>query len=160
MRTNLDKTDVQILALLQQNAKLTNKEIAHSIHKSVTPVYERIKRLEREGFIRGYKTLLDRNKIGRTLLAITNVQLKEHAQDMLQVFESQIKQFPEVMECYNMTGVYDYLLKIVVKDMNSYQDFVMNKLAGLPNIHQVQSSFIMTEIKNDTAYYIMPDDLE
>ncbi len=160
MKTGLDKTDIQILALLQQNARLTNKEIAHSIHKSVTPVYERIKRLEREGYIKGYKALLDRNKIGRTLLAITNVQLKEHAQDMLQIFETQIKEFPEVMECYNMTGVYDYLLKIVVKDMNSYQDFVMNKLAGLPNIHQVQSSFIMTEIKNDTAYYIMPDDLE
>lgn len=160
MKSGLDKTDIQILALLQQNARLTNKEIANSIHKSVTPVYERIKRLEREGYIKGYKALLERNKIGRTLLAITNVQLKEHAQEMLQIFETQITQFPEVMECYNMTGVYDYLLKIVVKDMNSYQDFVMNKLAGLPNIHQVQSSFIMTEIKNDTAYYIIPDDLE
>lgn len=160
MKSGLDKTDVQILALLQQNARLTNKEIANAIHKSVTPVYERIKRLERDGFIRGYKTLLDRNKIGRTLLAITNVQLKEHAQDMLQNFETEIIKFPEVMECYNMTGVYDYLLKIVVKDMNGYQDFIMNRLARLPNIHQVQSSFIMTEIKNDTAYYIVPDDID
>lgn len=160
MKRGLDKTDVQILALLQQNARLTNKEIADAIHKSVTPVYERIKRLERDGFIRGYKTLLDRNKIGRTLLAITNVQLKEHAQDMLKSFETEIIKFSEVMECYNMTGVYDYLLKIVVKDMNGYQDFIMNRLARLPNIHQVQSSFIMTEIKNDTAYYIVPDDAD
>lgn len=160
MKPGLDKTDVQILALLQQNARLTNKEIAAAIHKSVTPVYERIKRLERDGFIKGYKALLDRNKIGRTLLAITNVQLKEHAQDMLHSFETEIIRFPEVMECYNMTGVYDYLLKIVVKDMNGYQDFIMNHLARLPNIHQVQSSFIMTEIKHDTAYYIIPEDTD
>jgi DNA-binding Lrp family transcriptional regulator len=153
MRPTLDRTDVEILVLLQNNARLTHKEIAHAIHKTITPVYERIKRLEREGYIKGYRTLVDRNKIGQSLVALTNVQLKEHTQEMLGSFETAIVQFPEVMECYNMTGVYDYLLKIVVPDMNGYQYFVMNKLARLPNIHQVQSSFIMTEIKNETAFH-------
>jgi Lrp/AsnC family transcriptional regulator, leucine-responsive regulatory protein len=148
----MDRTDYQILDLLQSDARLTNKEIADKLGKSVTPIYERIKRLEREGYIRKYIAVLDRHKINRSLMAFTNVQLKEHSHDMLQSFEKAIVKLDEVMECFHMTGMYDYLLRIVVKDMNAYQDFIVNKLARLPNIGTVQSSFVMTEIKDENGY--------
>jgi Lrp/AsnC family transcriptional regulator, leucine-responsive regulatory protein len=151
---NIDQTDVHILHLLQHDARLTNKEIADKLGKSVTPVYERIKWLEREGYIQCYAAVLNRDKINKHLVAFANVQLKEHAHPMLKAFEKDIVKFDEVMECYHMTGLYDYLLKIVVKDMNEYQNFIVNKLAKLPNIGTVQSSFMMTEVKQGTAYSI------
>lgn len=152
----LDKTDALILELLQADALLTNKELADKLGKTVTPVYERIRRLENEGFITRYSAIVDKNKIGKTLVAFTNVQLKQHAQAILSGFEKSIVKFDEVMECYHMTGVFDYLLKIVVADMAAYQDFIVNKLAKLADIGTVQSSFVMTEIKHQTAYKIKP----
>lgn len=151
----LDATDISILHLLQHDARLTNKEIADKLGKSVTPVYERIRRLQADGYITGYVALVNRNLVGRSLLAYTNVQLKEHALDMLQQFETEIVKLEEVMECYHMTGVYDYLLKIAVHDMNAYQHFIVNKLAKLPNIGTVQSSFVMTELKHSLAYRVV-----
>ncbi len=154
----LDQTDVRILQLLQHDARLTNKEIADKLGKTVTPIYERIKWLKQEGYIQRYVAVLDKNKIDKSLVAFTNVQLKEHSHPMLKAFEKDIVKFDEVMECYHMTGLYDYLLKIVVKDMNEYQGFIVNKLAKLSNIGTVQSSFIMTEVKYETAYTIsIPD---
>lgn len=150
----LDPTDRHILNYLQHDAKLTNKEIADKLGKSVTPVYERIRRLEKEGYIRRYVALLDRQKAGISLLAFTNVQLKEHSYPMLKAFEKAIVKLAEVMECHHMTGSYDYLLKIGVRDMQEYQDFIINKLSRLANIGTVQSSFVMTEIKQDTAFHL------
>ena len=150
----LDHSDIRILQLLQYDARLTTKEIADKLGKTITPVYERIKWLESAGYIQRYVAVLDRNKIDKSLIAFTNVQLKEHAQAMLKSFEKEIVKFTEVMECYHMTGIYDYLLKIAVKDMNEYQDFIVNKLAKLSNIGTVQSGFVMTEIKQHTAYAI------
>jgi len=152
----LDKTDVQILELLQADALLTNKELADKLGKTITPIYERIRRLENEGYITRYCAIVDKNKIGKSLVAFTNVQLKQHAQTILLNFEKAIVKFEEVMECYHMTGVYDYLLKIVVTDMAAYQDFIVNKLARLTDIGTVQSSFVMTEVKHETAYKIKP----
>ncbi len=152
----LDKTDVQILELLQADALLTNKELADKLGKTITPIYERIRRLENEGYITRYCAIVDKNKIGKSLVAFTNVQLKQHAQTILLNFEKAIVKFEEVMECYHMTGVYDYLLKIVVTDMAAYQDFIVNKLAKLTDIGTVQSSFVMTEVKHETAYKIKP----
>jgi DNA-binding Lrp family transcriptional regulator len=156
----LDATDISILNLLQNDARLTNKEIADKLGKSVTPVYERIKWLEEEGYIQRYVAVLNKNKIDKNLVAFTNVQLKEHSHAMLKAFEKDIVKFEEVMECYHMTGLYDYLLKIAVKDMNEYQGFIVNKLAKLPNIGTVQSSFIMTEVKFGTAYKLTADNLK
>ncbi|MCU0380801.1 MAG: Lrp/AsnC family transcriptional regulator [Chitinophagaceae bacterium] len=150
----LDQTDRKILWYLQYDARLTNKEIADKLGKSVTPVYERIRRLEREGFIRRYVALLDRQKVGISLLAYTNVQLKEHSYQMLKAFEKAVVKLEEVMECNHMTGSYDYLLKIGVRDMQEYQDFIINKLSRLANIGTVQSSFVMTEIKHETAFHL------
>lgn len=147
-----DQTDISILHLLQHDARMTNKEIADKLGKSVTPVYERIKWLEQEGFIMRYVAVLDKRKIDKNLSAFTNVQLKEHSHAMLKAFERDIVKFTEVMECHHMTGMYDYLLKIVVKDMEEYQEFIVNKLARLPNIGTVQSGFVMTEVKHETAY--------
>jgi DNA-binding Lrp family transcriptional regulator len=152
----LDKTDVQILELLQSDALLTNKELADKLGKTVTPIYERIRKLEKEGYITRYCAIVDKNKIGKSLVAFTNVQLKQHAQSILLNFEKTIVKFEEVMECYHMTGMYDYLLKVVVSDMAAYQDFIVNKLARLTDIGTVQSSFVMTEVKYGTAYKIKP----
>jgi Lrp/AsnC family transcriptional regulator, leucine-responsive regulatory protein len=150
----MDATDRLIIGLLQHDAKLTNKEIADKIGKSVTPVYERIRKLEKEGLIRAYVALIDRRKAGISLLAYTNVQLKEHSFPMLKAFEKAIVKLDEVMECNHMTGSYDYLLKIAVQDMNQYQDFIINKLSRLANIGTVQSSFVMNEIKHGSAYFL------
>jgi DNA-binding Lrp family transcriptional regulator len=150
----LDDTDRKILHYLQYDAKLTNKEIADKLGKSVTPVYERIRRMEREGIIRNYVVLVDRHKVGISLLAYTNVQLKEHSYQMLKAFEKAVVKLEEVMECNHMTGSYDYLLKIGVRDMQEYQEFIINKLSRLANIGTVQSSFVMTEIKQETALHL------
>jgi Lrp/AsnC family leucine-responsive transcriptional regulator len=150
----LDDTDRKILLYLQYDAKLTNKEIADKLGKSVTPVYERIRRMEREGMIRRYVALVDRHKAGISLLAYTNVQLKEHSYQMLKAFEKAVVKLEEVMECNHMTGSYDYLLKIGVRDMQEYQEFIINKLSRLANIGTVQSSFVMTEIKQETALHL------
>jgi Lrp/AsnC family transcriptional regulator, leucine-responsive regulatory protein len=150
----LDKTDIRLLELLQADARLTTKELADKLGKTVTPVYERKRRLENEGFITRYTAIVDKNKIGKSLVAFTNVQLRQHAQQILLNFEKAIIKFEEVMECYHMTGVYDYLLKVAVTDMAAYQDFIVNKLARLTDIGTVQSSFVMTEVKHETAYKI------
>lgn len=150
----LDKTDIRLLELLQSDARLTTKELADKLGKSVTPVYERKRKLENEGYITRYTAIVDKNKIGKSLVAFTNVQLRQHAQQILLNFEKTIIKFEEVMECYHMTGVYDYLLKITVSDMSAYQDFIVNKLAKLTDIGTVQSSFVMTEVKHETAYKI------
>jgi Lrp/AsnC family transcriptional regulator, leucine-responsive regulatory protein len=143
----LDATDKRILVLLQENAHYTNKEIAARLGMSTTPVYERIKRLEEQGYIQRYTALLDAHKLGYHLVAYCNVQLKEHAQGYLQQFETEVQSLAEVVECYHIAGMFDYLLKVVVRDMASYQDFIVNKLAALDNIGNVQSSFVMTQVK-------------
>ena len=150
----LDKTDIRLLELLQADARLTTKELADKLGKTVTPVYERKRRLENEGFITRYTAIVDKNKIGKSLVAFTNVQLRQHAQQILLNFEKTIVKFEKVIECYHMTGVYDYLLKVAVTDMAAYQDFIVNKLAKLTDIGTVQSSFVMTEVKHETAYKI------
>lgn len=148
----LDKTDRRILEVLQENARLNTKEIAHRIGLSVTPTYERLKKIEKMGVIRNYVTLLHPEKIGKTLVAFCNVSLQLHSQPLLKKFESAISQMEEVMECYHVAGTFDYLLKVVVNDMRNYQHFLTNKLAAIENIAQVHSSFVMTEIKHTTVF--------
>ncbi len=151
MNNSLDKIDKAILNLIQENAKITVKEIASKLHKSMNPIYDRIKALEASGIINKYTTIIDKNKLGNHLIAFTNVQLKEHAEVMIKKFEQNIQKLEEVMECYHMTGHYDYLLKVIVEDMSQYQDFIVNKLAKIENIGTVQSNFMMTEVKYKTS---------
>jgi DNA-binding Lrp family transcriptional regulator len=143
-----DATDKAILNLLQKDAKITIKEIANQLKLSTTPVFERIKRLERNNIIQKYTAMIDRKKVALALVAFCDVSLKEHAEQYLVKFEQEVQSLSEVVECYHIAGTYDYLLKVVVKDMEAYQHFVSKKLAVLENIGRVQSSFVMKEIKN------------
>jgi DNA-binding Lrp family transcriptional regulator len=151
---DLDATDTAILKLLQKDALLTNKEIAHKIHKSIATVHERIRRLKEQGYIKRVVAILDRKKINRSLLAFSQVLLNDHAADTLTNFEKEVARFPEVMECFQMTGTFDFVLRIATSDMDAYHDFYRNKLATLPNITTVQSFFVLSETKSDTAYPI------
>ncbi len=146
-----DRYDRRILALLQQNSRTTTKEIAADLGLSVTPTYERIKRLEREGFIKQYVALVDSHKIGKQLTVMATVSLKEHSREYLNRFVEQIRPLPEVMECYYVAGSFDYIVKVVVTNMEAYQHFLVNKLAAIENIGHVQSYFVMTEVKHSTA---------
>ncbi len=146
----LDLIDIQILSFLQKDAKLTNKEIAAQLNLTTTPVYERIKKMEREGVIDKYVALINHQKVGLQLAAFCNVSLKEHSKIFIEKFETEILTFSEVNECYHIAGMFDYLLKVVVADMAAYQNFIINKLATLENIGTVQSSFVMTNIKQST----------
>lgn len=150
--TNLDKTDTGILKLLQQDALLSNKQLALELNKSTATIHERVRRLKAEGFIKRSVAILDGKKIGKSLIAYSQVQLKEHTDQALSSFEKEVVKFTEVMECYHMTGAFDFILRIVISDMDAYHSFLRNKLAQLSNIGTVQSFFVMSEIKSETAY--------
>ncbi|MEJ2004717.1 MAG: Lrp/AsnC family transcriptional regulator [Cyclobacteriaceae bacterium] len=146
-KIDLDATDRKILSLLQQNAKLTTQELASELNLTKTPVFERIKKLEREGYISGYSARLDREKMGLGLMVFCNVTLDAHQLKFLEKFESDVQELQEVVACYHTGGTYDYLLQVIVPDMKTYYDFVTHKLARLDNIHNVQSSFVLKEVK-------------
>lgn len=146
----LDKLDKQILKLLQKDCSLNTKQIADKVGLTITPTYERIKRMEKTGVIQNYVALLNKEKIGKSLMIFCNVSLQLHSKPLLKRFEQTVVKFDEVMECYHTAGTFDYLLKVVATDMNNYQDFITNKLAALENISHVQSSFVMTEVKYKT----------
>ena len=147
---NLDATDIQILKRLQADSNINIKELASELFLTATPVYERIKRLEREGYIMKYVALLDKKKLNLGMTVFCNVRLKEHAKNVGANFVKDIVALPEIIECYNIAGDYDFMLKILVADMASYQDFVMNKLSTIENIGNTQTIFVMGEIKNST----------
>jgi DNA-binding Lrp family transcriptional regulator len=147
MNYELDAIDRRIIKLLQQDGKMKIKEVAHHLKMSNTPIFDRIKRLEKTGFIKGYTAIVDKKMLGFQLVAFCSVNLERHHADIIQQFEQEVKELEEVEECYHIAGMFDYLLKINVKDMVDYQTFITKKLANLANIGKVQSSFVMTEIK-------------
>ncbi|SEO78512.1 Lrp/AsnC family transcriptional regulator [Mucilaginibacter sp. AW1-7] len=149
---DLDATDLEILKLLQQNASLTNKEISYKLHKSIATIHERIRRLKDQGYIKRIVAILDSKKINRNLIAFSHVLLNDHTANTLNNFEAEVAKFPEVMECFQMTGTFDFILRIATSDMEAYHHFYRNKLATLPNITTVQSFFVLSETKSDTAY--------
>ena len=143
----LDSKDLAILALLQQNARITVKEISDQMHLSTTPVHERIKRMETTGVIRQYATLLDHTKVKKGLMVICYVSLKEHSKNAGVKFIETIQVLNEVIECYSISGEFDFMLKVVCEDMNAYYDFHVNKLSQIENMGHVQSVFVMGIIK-------------
>jgi Lrp/AsnC family leucine-responsive transcriptional regulator len=149
MNDQLDATDKKIIQLLQQDGKMKIKEIAAVLKMTNTPVFDRIKKLEREGYIKSYTAKVDLQKLGYSLVAYCSVTLEKHHKDFLLQFEKDIKEIPEIIECYHIAGLFDYLLKIVTRDMVDYQYFITHKLADLKNIGKVQSSFVMTELKHE-----------
>jgi Lrp/AsnC family transcriptional regulator, leucine-responsive regulatory protein len=145
----LDKTDEALLDALQRNAKVTNKELGEMIHKSPTAAFERVRQLEKDHVIEKYTIKVNKKKLGLLLTVYAVVQLKEHRNAYLVEFEKEVVNFPQVIECYHMTGNFDYMLKISVPDIDTYHDFIKNKLANLPNIGNVQSYFVMSTIKEE-----------
>ena len=143
----LDKKDMAILKLLQENARVTVKEISEKIHLSTTPVHERIKRMEESGVIKQYVTLVDQNKVDLNLMVICYVSLKEHSKTAGVKFIKMVNELHEVVECYSISGEFDFMLKVVCKDMNTYYDFHVNKLSQQENMGNVQSVFVMGVIK-------------
>jgi Lrp/AsnC family leucine-responsive transcriptional regulator len=144
---SLDAKDLAILQILQQNARATVKEIAEKVHLSTTPVHERIKRLEETGVIKQYATLLDHTKVRKGLMVICYVSLKQHNKNAGAKFIKSIQEMNEVIECYNISGEFDFMLKVVAESMDDYYNFHVNKLSQAENIGQVQSVFVMGIIK-------------
>lgn len=145
----LDKIDLKIIHLLQKDAKMKIKEIAHELSMTNTPIFDRIKKLENSGVIAGYSATINKEKVGLHLVAYCSITLDKHNEQNISQFETEIRNLEEVVECYHIAGMVDYLLKVVAKDMIEYQSFIAKKLAALENIGRVQSSFVMTAIKED-----------
>ncbi|SEA35790.1 Lrp/AsnC family transcriptional regulator, leucine-responsive regulatory protein [Prevotella sp. tc2-28] len=143
----LDEIDLQILKTLQKNAKLTTKELADAVHLTPTPVFERQKRLEKKGYIKKYVAILDPEKLGQGLQVYCKVKLKQINHEIADAFVRRIQRIPEVTECYNTSGAYDYLLKVRARDMKQYQEFILNKLGEIENLSSIESTFVMSEVK-------------
>lgn len=143
----LDSKDLEILRLLQENARITVKEISEKVHLSTTPVHERVKRMEESGVIKQYVTLVDYTKIKKGLMVICYVSLKQHSKNAGDKFIKTIQELNEVIECYNISGEFDFMLKVVAENMDAYYDFHVNKLSQIENMGNVQSVFVMGIIK-------------
>ncbi len=154
MTTTLDAIDLKILRLLQEDARLTTKELAGRVNLSTTPVFERLKRLEREGFIKKYVAVLDAEKLDLGFEVFCSVKLKQMTRDVAREFTRVIRDIPQVAECYNISGEYDYLLKIRARNMKDYNDFIINVLGTIDAIGSIQSSFVMDEIKHSYGLYL------
>ena len=145
----LDSIDLQLLKTLQNNAKLTTKELADAVHLTPTPVFERQKRLERQGYIKKYVAVLNPEKLNQGLLVFCKVKLKQINHEIADSFVRRILRIPEVTECYNTSGAYDYLLKVRAADMKQYQAFVLNKLGDIESVGSIESTFVMSEVKQN-----------
>lgn len=145
----IDDVDIKILRQLQVNARLSIKEIAANVNLSTTPVYERIKRLQRDGIISQYIAVLNAEKLNRGFVVFCSVKMNRLSRDIAQNFAQTISAIPEVTECYNISGQYDYLLKIHAPNMKYYQEFVLNVLGTIKHLGSLESTFVMDEIKHE-----------
>lgn len=150
----LDKTDLEILRTLQENARLTTKELASRVSLSPTPVFERLKRLESKGYIKKYIAILDAEKLHRGFIVSCNVKLRRINRDIAAEFTQMIQTIPEVTECYNVSGSYDYLLKIHAPDMKYYQEFILNVLGSIDCLGSIESTFVMDEVKHQFGIHL------
>lgn len=149
MADTLDEIDLQLLRILQKNAKLTTKELADAVNLTPTPVFERQKRLEKRGFIKRYVAVIDPDKMNQGLLVFCKVKLKQINREIAEAFTRRIQFIPEVTECYNTSGAYDYLLKVRASDMKQYQEFILTKLGEIENVGAIESTFVMSEVKQN-----------
>jgi Lrp/AsnC family transcriptional regulator len=150
MPVKIDQYERQILELLQRDATLSIEELSKRVGLSQSPCWRRIKRLEREGVIKSRVAVLDHLRLGMGVVVFVNVSLTLHGKGSLEEFENEIRKFPEVLECYTVTGVTDYLLKIVTRDIQHYETFVRNHLVAMPMIRELHSTIAVTEIKDTT----------
>lgn len=145
----LDEKDKEILRVLQNNARLTNKELAAKVHLSTTPTYERMKRLERTGYIKQYATILDAQKLNKGFTVFCSVKLRHLNSERAIAFEDMVRGIPEVTECYNISGSFDFMLRVQSPDMRTYQQFLLNVLGRHDNIASLESTFVMEEVKHE-----------
>jgi Lrp/AsnC family leucine-responsive transcriptional regulator len=148
----MDAIDKKLLSLLQEDTKKTTKELSMVLNLSVTAVYERIKKLEREGVIRKYVALLDAKKVEKAFVVFCHIKLVQHTKDFITTFENEVMQLNEVLECFHVSGDYDYILKVAVQDMEAFREFMVTKLTGLQHIGSTHSSFVIGQVKNTTAF--------
>ncbi|MEX0360330.1 Lrp/AsnC family transcriptional regulator [Flagellimonas sp.] len=149
----IDDVDLKILRILQEDSKKTTREIANSLNLTPSPVYERIRQLEKKGYIRKYVALLDKKHLGIPITAICMVSLRYHDEGFIDKFDSQIKKLKEIQECYHMAGKVDFFLKINVASLDHYHEFVRAKLSKIHNIGVLESYFVLKEITSTTQYY-------
>lgn len=147
----LDELDKELLKLLQKDSKQTNKSLSHALGLSVTAVYERIRKLEKNGIVGNYVALIDKKKVDKAFVAFCHVKLVQHSQDYVMKFEREVRKLDEVLECYHISGDYDYLLKVLVKDMEAFRDFMVKKLTNIDHIGSTHSMFMINEVKHTTA---------
>lgn len=151
-----DAIDRQILGVLQQDASLSNAQVAARVGLSSSPCWRRVRRLEREGAIRGRVALLDPDKLGLSVVAFASVKLSSHGRQALPEFESAVREYPEVLECYTVTGETDFILRIVTRNIRSYEDFLRHHLLQLPTVAEVHSTIALTQVKYTTALPLEP----
>jgi DNA-binding Lrp family transcriptional regulator len=146
-KKQIDEIDLKLLNLLQENSRITIKSLAEKLFLSTTPVYERIKKLEKAGYIKQYITLLDPKKIDKNLIVYISINLSSHTKVAVEAFEKAIEKLDEVSECYYVSGNFDFLLKVYCRDMDDYHDFITDKLSVIENISQFYSSFVLSNSK-------------
>ncbi|WP_292009178.1 Lrp/AsnC family transcriptional regulator [Chryseobacterium sp.] len=148
---DFDEIDRKLLQFLQEDAKQTTKELSYKLGLSVTAVYERIKKLENAKVVLKYVAILDKCKVDRNFVVLCHVKLIQHKKEYILQFEKEVMTLPEVTECFHISGDYDYILKICVRDIEDYRNFMLSKLTTLQHITSTHSSFIISEVKNTTA---------
>ncbi|WP_375234905.1 Lrp/AsnC family transcriptional regulator [Winogradskyella sp.] len=147
----LDQTDKHLLQLLQNDCKQTTKALSNVLGLSVTAVYERIKKLEYQGFINNYVALINKDRVDKNFIAFCHVKLTQHTQEYVVQFERDVTKLQEVLECYHISGDYDYLLKVIVEDMVEFREFMVKKLTNIKHIGSTHSMFMINEVKHSTA---------
>ena len=147
----LDGTDKKILAILQEDGRITIKSLAEVLQLTTTPIFERVRRLEKEGVISKYVALVNPKKVNRNLIVYISISLKNHTRSYLDKFVKEVNSYNEILECYHIAGNFDYLLKAQISDMEAFQSFLLNKLSVNSNIAHVQSSFVLSKEKHKTA---------
>lgn len=148
---NLDSIDIKLLKLLQENSRLTTKELSQEVGLSISPVYERVKRLENEGYINRYVALLNPEKLNLGFMAFVAVRLSKQSSEGSSEFIKVVQDIPEVAECYSMAGNFDFLMKVYAPDMQYYRTFVLDVLGGIKAIGNIVTTFVMAEVKQSTA---------
>lgn len=149
--SGLDKIDLAILRRLQQDNRVTMKQMAAELNLSTTPIFERLRKLERKGYIQRQVALLDPHKLDLKLTAFISISIANHSSDDLNAFADQVIVFPEVLECHHVSGQSDFILKVVVKDIEAYNRFLLDKISTVPNISNIESSFALSSRKVSTA---------
>ncbi len=152
----MDSIDIKILNFLQRNAKMTAKEMADKLYLTATPIYERIKKMEKSGVIKQYVALLDPELLNRSLVVFINIAIKEHRASERESFLNEIKKLHEIVELYHTSGNYDFIAKVRFSNVKEYKEFLVNRISLIPNIADIDSQIVLDEVKYSTRIDVLP----